>query len=66
MGLNVTILAVFTKDLPISSQFTPYELLSRRKLSTLTIRQPMVEFYLLTYSRFLLRKEEHKSCFDKS
>ena len=35
--------------------------LSRCKFSTLTTRQPMVEFYLLTYPRFPLRKKEHKS-----
>ena len=40
--------------------------LSRRKFSTLTTRQPMVEFYLLTYSRFPLRKKEHKSYFGKN
>ena len=36
--------------------------LSRCKFSTLTTRQPMVEFYLLTFPRFPLRKKEHKSC----
>ena len=36
-------------------------LLSRCKFSTLTTRQPMVEFYLLTFPRFPLRKKEHKS-----
>ena len=40
--------------------------LSRCKFSTLTTRQPMVEFYLLTFPRFPLRKKEHKSCFDKN
>ena len=40
--------------------------LSRCKFSTLTTRQPMVEFYLLTFPRFLLRKKEHKSCFGKN
>ena len=34
--------------------------LSRCKFSTLTTRQPMVEFYLLTFPRFPLRKKEHK------
>ena len=29
------------------------------KDSTLTTRQSMVEFYLLTFPRFPLRKEEH-------
>ena len=40
--------------------------LSRCKFSTLTTRQPMVEFYLLTFPRFPLRKEEHKSYFGKN
>ena len=35
-----------TKGLPISPWFTPWDLLSRCKFSTLTIRQLMVEFYL--------------------
>ena len=53
---NVAILHVVTKDLPISPRFSPYELLS----STLTTRQPIVEFYLLTFSLFpLLRKSEY-------
>ena len=36
------------------------------KFSTLTTRQPMVEFYLLTFPRFPLRKKEHKSYFGKN
>ena len=40
--------------------------LSRCKFSTLTTRQPMVEFYLLTFPRFPLRKKEHKSYFRKN
>ena len=52
MDLIITILPVVTKDLPISPRFTPYEFLSRCKFSTLTTRQPMVEFYLLTFPRF--------------
>ena len=40
--------------------------LSRCKFSTLTTRQPMVEFYLLTFPRFPLRKKEHKFYFDKN
>ena len=40
--------------------------LSRCKFSTLTTRQPMVEFYLLTFPRFPLRKKEHKSYFGKT
>ena len=40
--------------------------LSRCKFSTLTTRQPMVEFYLLTFPRFPLRKKEHISYFGKN
>ena len=40
--------------------------LSRCKFSTLTTRQPMVEFYLLTFPRFPLRKKEHKYYFGKN
>ena len=40
--------------------------LSRCKFNTLTTRQPMVEFYLLTFPRFPLRKKEHKSYFGKN
>ena len=40
--------------------------LSRCKFSTLTTRQPMVDFYLLTFPRFPLRKKEHKSYFGKN
>ena len=64
--LIITILPVGTKDLPISPRFTPYHFLSRCKFSTLTTRQPMVEFYLLTFPRFPLRKKEHKSYFGKN
>ena len=46
------------------SRFTNF--LSRCKFSTLTTRQPMVEFYLLTFPRFPLRKKEHKSYFGKN
>ena len=66
MDLIITILPVATKDLPISPRFTPYNFLSRCKFSTLTTRQPMVEFYLLTFPRFPLRKKEHKSYFGKN
>ena len=45
MGLNVAILPVVTKDLPISPRFTPNAFLSRCMLSTLTTRRPMVELY---------------------
>ena len=47
----ITTLPVVTKDLPISPRFTPY----------LTTRQPMLEFYLLTFPRFPLRKKEHNA-----
>ena len=40
--------------------------LSRCKFSTLTTRQPMVEFYLLTFPRFPLRKKEHRSYLGKN
>ena len=66
MDLIITILPVVTKGLPISPQFTPYNFLSRCKFSTLITRQPMVEFYLLTFPRFPLRKKEHKSYFGKN
>ena len=66
MDLIITILPVVTKDIPISPRFTPYNFLSRCKFSTLTTRQPIVEFYLLRFPRFPLRKEEHKSYFGKN
>ena len=61
MGLDVAILLmpVVTKDLSISPRFSPYDFLSRCKFSTLTIRQLMVELYLLTFSRFLLPTPEY-------
>ena len=59
MDLIITILPVVRKDLSISPRFTPYNFLSRCKFSTLTTRQPMVEFYLLAFPRFPLRKKEH-------
>ena len=40
--------------------------LLRCKFSTLTTRQPMVEFFLLTFPCFPLRKKEHKSYFGKN
>ena len=66
MDLIITILPVVTKDLLISPRFMPYNFLSRCKFRTLTTRQPMVEFYLLTFPRFPLRKKEHKSDFGKN
>ena len=66
MDLIITIPPVVTKDLPISPRFRPYDFLSRCKLGTLTTRQPMVGFYLITFPRFPLRKKEHKSYFGKN
>ena len=66
MDLIITILPLVTKDIPISPRFTPYNFLSRCKFSTLTSRQPMVEFYLLTFPCFPLRKKENKSYFGKN
>ena len=66
MDLIITILPVVTKDLPISPRLTPYDFLSRCKFGTLTTRQPMVEFYLLTFPHFPLRKKEHRSYFGKN
>ena len=66
MDLIITILPVVTKDLPISPRFTPYDFLSRCKFSDLTTRQPMVEFVLLTFPSFPLRKKEHKFYFGKN
>ena len=40
--------------------------LSRCKFSTRTNRQLMVEFYLITFPRFPLRKKEHRSYFGKN
>ena len=63
----ITILPVVTKDLPISPRLKSYDFLSRCKFSTLTTRQLiMIEFYLLTFPRFPLRKKEHKSYFGKN
>ena len=56
----INVLMVLKDHLPISPRFTPYEFLSRCKFSTLTTRQPMVEFYLLKFSRFPLRKKTNK------
>ena len=62
----ITILPVVTKDLSVYPRFTPYDFLSRCKFSNLTTRQPMIEFYLLTFPRFPLWKKEHKSYFCKN
>ena len=59
-------LSVVITNLFISPRFSPCEFLSRYKFSTLTTRQPIIDFYLLTCSRFPLRMQEKKSCFDKN
>ena len=66
MYLIITILPVATEDLPFPPRFTRYDFLSRCKFSNLATRQPMVEFYLLTFPRFPLRKKEHKFYFGKN
>ena len=48
-----------------SSYPRPAQLLNN-SFSTLTTRQLMVEFYLLTFPRFPLRKKEHKFYFGKN
>ena len=51
---------------PSLPRFTPYDFFSRCKFSTLATRQPMDEFYLLTFPRFPLRKKKQKSHFGKN
>ena len=46
--------------LPISPRVHAYEFLSRSRFSTPTPPQPMVELFVLTSSRFPLRKPEEK------
>ena len=61
MDLIITILPVVTKG---SSHLSPVHalhfFLSRCKFSALITRQPMVEFYLLTFPRFPLRKKQQQ------
>ena len=66
MDLIITILPVVTKDFPSLPGSRLYDFLSRCKFSTLTTRQAMVEFYLLAFPRFPLRKKEHKTYFGKN
>ena len=66
MDLIITILPVVTKDPPISPRFTPYDFLSLCKFSTIKTRRVGVEFYLLAFPRFPLRKNEYKSYFGKN
>ena len=66
MDLIITILPVVTKDLSDPPRFTPSDFSSRCKFSTLTTRQPMVEFYLLTFQRFPLQKKKHETYFGRN
>ena len=68
MDLIITILPVVTKDLPISPRFTPYHFFYRDASSALLqlVNQRKVEFYLLAFPRFPLRKKEHNSYFGKN
>ena len=68
MDLIITILPVVTKDLPISPRFTPYIFFIAMQVqhSYNSSTNVMVEFYLLTFPRFPLRKKEHKSYFGKN
>ena len=50
-NVAILLMPVITKYLPISPRGSPCDFLSRCKLSTLTTRPPMVEFYFLTFSR---------------
>ena len=45
------------------TRFSPYDFFSRCKFRTVTTHQPMAEFYLLKFSRFLLRTPEYKFWF---
>ena len=67
MGLNVAILPVVTKDLPSSIPGSRPTNFYRDATSALfTTRQPMIEFDLLAFPRFPLRKKEQKSYFGKN
>ena len=66
MGPNVDVLPVVSEDFLISTRLAPYEFLTRCKFKPLKTRQPMVELYLLAFSRFPLRKKEHKFWFDQN
>ena len=67
MDLIVTILPVVTKNLPISPRLTPYNFFYRDASSALLqLVNEWLNFYLLTFPRFPLRKKEHKSYFGKN
>ena len=66
MDLIITILPVVTKDLPISPRFTPYIFFIAMQVQHSYNSSTNVEFHLLTFPRFPLRKKEHKSYFGKN
>ena len=66
MDLIITILSVVTKDLPISPRFTPYDFYRDASSALLLLVNQWLDFYLLTFPRFPLRKKEHKSYFGKN
>ena len=67
MDLIITILPVVTKDLPISPRFTPFIFFYRDASSVLLqLVNQWLNFYLLTFPRFPLRKKERKSYFGKN
>ena len=61
MGLIITFLPVVTYDLPMSPRCTPYVFDRDASSAVLQLvnHRLMVEFYLLTFPRFPLRKKEH-------
>ena len=58
IGLNVAILPVVAKGLPISPRFTSYVFLPRCKCSTLTTRQPMIFVFTYSHSYAFRYREE--------
>ena len=67
MDLIITILPVVTKDLPILSPVHAFHFFYRDASSALLqLVNQWLNFYLLTFPRFPLRKKEHKSYFGKN
>ena len=66
MDLIITILPVVTKDLPIPPRFTPYDFYRDASPAILQLVNQWLNFYLLTFPSFPLRKKEHKSYFGKN
>ena len=65
VAVTILLMSVVTKDLPISPRFSPYDFLSRCKFSTLTTRQPINGWILLTTTRVLTLAIIKKLVFDK-